>query len=96
MTFKFGDVRRNLKTKGFVEEQGDHKFLYLYYKGKRTHIYTKCSHGKDREDVGNSLVSAMKSQLNLQNRKQVEDLVKCPMSLDTYLELLVEAGVLPE
>lgn len=97
MAFTFGDVRRSLKRKGFTEETDRHHiYLRLYYKGKKTHVYTKCSHGADRDDVRHGVASAMKQQLQLSTRKQLEDLVECPLSQDDYLVLLQEAGALPK
>lgn len=96
MVFTFGDVRKALKKKGFSEEKDrDHVYLRLYYQGKKTSLYTKCSHGKDGDDVGDKIVSAMKLQLGLENRRQVADLVNCPMTETSYLEIQKESGRIP-
>lgn len=97
MAFTFGDVRRSLKKKGFVEEKDRHHvYLRLFYKGKKTHIYTYCSHGADSQDIRHAVASAMKLQLALDTRKQLEDLINCPMSLETYLGVLQEKDSIPK
>lgn len=97
MTFTFGDVRRSLKKKGFVENTNKHHvYLHLYYKGKRTNVYTYCSHGASSDDVRHGVASSMKCQLGLDSRKQLEDLINCPMSAETYLMLLQEKKSIPK
>ena len=96
MTFKFGEVIRNLRTKGFVESRDRHHvYLNFHYLGKKTKWYTYTSHGKDDEDVGDPLVKAMKMQLGLATGRQVKDLVECPMSEAAYIETLKQLQNLP-
>jgi len=96
MVFKFGDVRRSLKKKGFVEiTNGHHVYLHHKLEGKLTGPQTRVSHGKDSHDIGPAIVSQMVKQLNLSNKKEVEDLVTCPMSAEVYVEKLQKAGVIP-
>lgn len=95
MPFKVRDVRRSLKTKGFVEDNEHHKYLYFYYKGKATALYTYTSHGKDSDDVGDGIVGKMKRQLGLRNNGQVNRLIECSMSEADYIKFLIEQNQLP-
>ena len=95
MAFTFGEVRKNLRGKGFREETDRHHiFLRLIVDGKKTHIYTKCSHGANSDDVGHAVASSMKRQLGLDTRQQLNDLVNCPMDYDIYLNILSANGQL--
>jgi hypothetical protein len=95
MPFKFGDVRKSLKKKGFAEDtSGDHIYLNHQHDGKATGPYTKVSHGADKDDVGPTLVRAMKGQLKLNSNTEVKDLVNCPMSAEKYLSILRAAKVI--
>lgn len=93
MPFKVRQVRKSLKKKGFVEDKKGHH-IYLRHEdgGKRTGAYTKVSHGKDRDDVGDDNVKSMKRQLRLRSAQDVRDLVECPMTAKEYLEVLEEEG----
>ena len=95
MTFKFGDVTRNLPTKGFaVDPQSHHPYLYFYRDGRKTRFYTYVSHGKSNEDVGDDIVRSMKLQLGLSTMKQVRELVECTMGSAQYIDALVSGGKL--
>lgn len=94
MAFTFGDVRRSLTKKGFKEEKSrDHIYLRFYYNGKVSHLYTKCSHGADKDDIRHPVANAMKKQLSL-TRAQMEELIECTMTQQRYVETLEAAGVL--
>lgn len=97
MAFTFGEVRQNLQKKGFQEDAKprDHHYLYFYYKGKRSHLYTKTSRGKDREDVRHPVEKEMKMQLRL-TTSQLSDLAKCPMGEPEYIKAMLERGELKE
>ena len=78
MPFSFGDVLQNLMRKGFVEDSSKHHvFLHFYYEGKKTPLYTKCSHGADGDDVRHAAASAMKKQLAFDTRQQLDEFVSC-------------------
>lgn len=89
---KTREIRANLLSKGFQIEESHHEFLWFYFNGKRTHIKTRLSHGKD--EYGPKLISLMKKQVKLNSKKEVEDLLKCPMSEEKYIEILMENGEL--
>ena len=81
---------RNLKKKGFVESNKDHKYLHLYL-NDRFVLSTKISHGSS--DIGEELIRAMSFQCAL-SKSEFLDLAKCPMSKDEYLEILERKGLL--
>jgi len=59
-------IKKSLKKKGFVEKEGDHKYFYHEYKGKRTGAYAKVSHGSRKyKDYGIQLIRLLKRQLLL-------------------------------
>ena len=75
-----------LKKKGFEPEESHHTFFWFYYNGLRTHIKTRISHGN--EEYEDSLLSAMKKQLQLDSMNDLEDLINCPMSQMDYIKQL--------
>lgn len=96
MAFTAGDVERNLPRKGFViDKSRDHIYFHFYRNGKKTHLYTKVSHGARRETLGDPLVRAMKSQLGLGSAKEVRELVECTMDEAAYKAALAASGALP-
>lgn len=96
MAFTFGEVRRSLTKKGFKEDTDrDHIYLRFFYNGKRAAVYTKCSHGANKEDIRHGVANAMKRQLKL-TQSQLEDFVECTLSEEKYIELLQSSGVLPK
>jgi len=85
-------IEQSLKKKGFVREDGDHKYFYHEYQGKRTGIYTKLSFGSQYKDYGDDLVNLMKKQLSLDNNRQTVDFLNCPMKKEKYEEILKKKG----
>lgn len=92
-SWKWREVRRVLVTKGFQEEPPTHHEWYrFYHNGKATSIRTKISHGDKRELNSNSpLMRSMQYQLRLQ-RKQLENLLNCPLSEEEYVAHLESEG----
>lgn len=82
------DVAASLKKKGFVPSNSDHIKYYLHVGGRRTVIRTKVSHGE--KEISDNLLSLMARQLKL-TRKQLMDLVDCPLSFSDYVKHL-QAG----
>jgi len=72
----------------------DHRKFFLYYEGKKTGVFTYTSHGSKYKDIGDALISKMKRQLRLRTNKEAIDLLKCPMSGDEYLQILIERGMI--
>lgn len=83
-----------LKGKGFVDTGGDHHWLVLCVGGKKTSVRTKVSRGG--KDYGDGLLGAMKKQLHLDTKRDLLDLVDCPMSGSELVRVLQEKGILPQ
>ncbi|MBC8231803.1 hypothetical protein H8E77_19815 [bacterium] len=87
-------IETSLKQKGFVQDNRDHRKFFLYYKSKKTGIFTYTSHGSKYKDIGNKLISIMKRQVRLEKNKEAEDLFRCPMSGDEYIQKLIERNII--
>lgn len=89
-------IESALSSKGFIEDRaGDHRFFHHEYEGRRTGISTRISHGSGYKTYGDTLLSAMRKQLELDSVAQLADLVNCPMTRDRYNEHLRGKGLLP-
>ena len=88
-TLKVRKILNSLEKKGFAPSQGDHTFLILYVNGKKTSIHTKVSHGDS--EINGYLINQMSIQLKLEKNRFL-DLVNCPLSLESYLEILKGQG----
>lgn len=80
-------IKSSLKKKGFRESTNDHYWYVLYYRGKKSSIRTRVSHGKG--EYGNSLLGKMAGQLKLSG-SQLLDLIDCPMDQEDYIRILLE------
>ena len=78
---------RNLLKKGFIDSNGDHKFLNFYHDGKLI-LHTKISHGSDKE-IGDPNVSSMAKQCKLKTSDFIK-LATCTMSEKQYIAILIE------
>jgi hypothetical protein len=87
------DVGAGLLKKGFSIRENDHTFYHLFIDGKKTIVSTKISHGE--KEIGDRLLGMMARQLRLTKRNFL-DLVDCPLTLDEYVKLLREAGVVAQ
>jgi hypothetical protein len=87
------DIESNLPSKGFVREDSNHRYFYHEYRGKRTGAYTYTSHGSGYKTYGISLIKMMKTQLRLNNNKQVFNLCTCPISEEDYNKILIANNV---
>jgi hypothetical protein len=85
MPRKARQVLSGLKAKGFREDRdGHHVFLtYETVRGRRSEIRTRLSHQSGGGDIGDPLLAAMSRQVGL-NRRQLEQLIDCPMSREEY------------
>ena len=84
-------VKNSLEGKGFQLGRGDHHHLFLMVDGKRTPIRTKISHGRKMYTDG--LWKCLKEQLKL-NNEEPHDLLRCVLSYDAYVSLLVSKNIL--
>lgn len=48
-TLKTRKIINSLTAKGFMPQNGDHKYLLFFVNGKKTRIKTKVSHGEDKQ-----------------------------------------------
>lgn len=90
------DIQKSLKDKGFVLSNTHHGFWHFYYKEKKTSIRTWISHGASYKVYGDQLLNEMKRELELDRKKDLEDLIKCPMSEEDYIKILKDKGKLKE
>lgn len=83
------EISSALESKGFVRRESKDAYYHLWVDGKKTPIFTKMSQGE--RDVHDGLLAAMARQLRLR-RRQLDDLVDCPLSRDEYVQILRETG----
>lgn len=83
-------VCKSLIKKGFVEEQGDHRYFNLIHEGKQI-LHTKVSH--NNQDINEYLIAQMKRQCHLE-KKDFLDLINCPLTHDNYIKKLKEKGTI--
>jgi len=96
MTRSKKDVEKGLRRKGFVEQDGDHHFfIYHTLGGQESHVFTKTSHSPKYKNLSSDLIGKMAHQCKL-NKKQFLGLVDCPLSRETYEEILTELGDLDQ
>ena len=98
MTFKRREVERALRKKGFEKSKGKHKhsiFNYYTKSGRKTGVWTITSHGSGGTDIGNSLLGSMARQCQL-DKADFELLIRCPLSRDSYEDILRDSGALGE
>jgi predicted transcriptional regulator len=86
------DVESALEKKGFVSQQGDHRyFIYHTVAGKKTSVWTKTSHGTGHKTLSDNLVSALAKQCGL-TAAQFKQLVACPLTREELEQILVDVG----
>jgi hypothetical protein len=91
---KAREVDAVLKLKGFqVKDKKDHVYYFFYYKGKKTNIFTKISHGE--QDIHDRNCSSMAKQMRL-NNAQFRDFVDCALTAAAYLKFLLDSKHLNE
>jgi hypothetical protein len=90
------NLETNLPRKGFRKNpSGDHVYFHLERGGLETGVYTKVSHTKKHRDISGGILTAIRKQLHLEMNQQVADLVRCPMTREEYLAILIASGVIP-
>lgn len=91
MTIDSGKLEKSLKKKGFVRQDGDHRFYRFYVAGKATSILTKILHGR-AYSLGPDLIRATRRQMGLQTARELVEFVDCKLTQKKYLALLLECG----
>ena len=87
-------IEKSLLKKGFKLSENDHTFFRFYYKGKVTSIRTKLSHGSGYKTYGDNLIGQIKKQLKLRNTKETADFLRCSLSEDEYIAILIKQKVI--
>jgi hypothetical protein len=86
-------VESALKSKGFEEHDGDHRFfVYWTEDGKKTRARTKTSYTPKMKDIPDNLLGQMAKQVCLDTKAQFLELVNCPMSRGDYEDVLRGKG----
>ena len=79
-----------LLNKGFIRPAGrDHEYFFFHYRGKKTAVFTRISHGQRTAD--DWLIGKMAGQLRLTKREFLS-FVECTLSGPRYAQLLVDRG----
>jgi hypothetical protein len=90
-TRKAREIKAGLVKKGFKTTQRDHTYLFLYVGDRKSRIHTKISHGI--KEYGDNLLSLVARELKI-SPKQLDDLLDCPLSYESYLSVLKERKAL--
>lgn len=90
-SLKSNNIIKGLIKKGFQKRQSDHVHLVFYYNDKRTEIWTKVSHGGNKE-IGDNLIKKMCKQLKL-NKQEFKNLVDCTISKEDYVQKLKNQNI---
>lgn len=89
-------AEESLRKKGFqADRSGDHVYYFHRLEGKETGIKTYVSHSAKYRDIGPDNLKSMGKQLRLETTGQVEDLLKCPMTSEQYIDLLRLKNLIP-
>lgn len=84
------DVEMALSQKGFTLRETNHNyFIYYTMEGKKTAIKTKTSFGRKPKNIVGDLLAQMAKQCRL-TTSQFLELVDCPLSRESYEEILKE------
>ncbi|MEA3557881.1 MAG: hypothetical protein U9R75_01380 [Candidatus Thermoplasmatota archaeon] len=84
-------IQSSLDSKGFCKSTTDHYWYVLYFNGKKTSVRTKISYGKKEYD--DSLLSKMSGQLRI-TKKELLDLIDCPLGYEEYCNILLNKNIL--
>ncbi len=83
-------ITKSLLSKGFRISENDHHNFRFYYRGKITSIRTKLSHGSNYKTYGDILIGQIKKQLKFRNTKEKMDFLRCSLSEEEYIAILIE------
>jgi hypothetical protein len=75
-----------------IDTKRDHRFFELYVDDQWV-LQTKVSTGTKYRELGDALLAQIATQLKV-SKRQLTDLVNCPMGYDEYIEHLRMKGVL--
>ena len=89
-TIKTKDIRAALLKKGFKQDNTHHQYFWLYVGERQTDVHTRLSHGSS--EYGEDLLAKVRKQLGGITKRQLLDLVGCPLKHEAYVAYLVEIG----
>jgi hypothetical protein len=94
MVLDKNDVKKSLNGKGFQMDKKKHHLYFTYFtlKGKKTRIYTYCSHSSE-SDIDDYLIRRMAEQCNI-SKAEFIDLINCPLRQAEYEKILIGKNVL--
>ena len=92
MQIKTKEIERGLLGKDFRKDNTDHKIFRLIVNGQVTRIRTKTSHGSKYKDYGNTLIDAIKKDLHLDTKQQLQRLIDCSLTIQDYIACLRAKG----
>lgn len=87
-SYKTAELEKALCKKGFVRSNKHHRMFRFYYKGKKTPVKTRLSHGA--KEYNDNLLGQMKKQLKLPEKQQLIDFIECPLDEKKYGEILID------
>ncbi len=90
MQVKKSDIQKVFKKLGLEVRSTKHKYGWLIVDGKKI-LRVHCSHGKG--EVSGKIGDKIRSQLRL-SQDDFRSLISCPLSLEQYIEILREKGLL--
>ena len=89
-------IQSSLKQKGFQEkEKTNHRYYHFVYDDKITSVSTFVSRGTKYKEISDDILSRMWKQLGLNKKKELLDLVDCPMGKEELISVLQAKGILP-
>ena len=87
---KTKDLESALLSKGFRRDNRHHRYYWLYDGEKKTSVKTFLSHGFG--EYGDNLLAQIRKGLGLENKRQLLDLIQCPMSQQDLIDYLRATG----
>jgi len=85
-------IELGLLRKGFRKDNVDHRVFRFYVGGKKTSISTFLSHGSRYKEYDDDLLSKMKRELCMSNKKYLIDFIVCPVTQERYTGDLISTG----
>jgi len=79
-----------IEKKGFVRDKTHHDMFWYHFDGKKTSVRTRTSQGE--KEFNDGLLSQRRKQIGLSNKKQMLDLMNCPLKADELKQILIENG----
>ncbi|MYE00718.1 MAG: hypothetical protein F4Y03_05480 [Alphaproteobacteria bacterium] len=91
MTFKRGEIKAALTSKGFNAFSGSNheKFIYFRLSGLKTHVFTLMSYGRSGMDIATRRVGDMARQCRI-DRETFTGLISCDIDQEEYEAVLIQ------